>query len=968
MYTSLKQDKTKALPPLPEALADIARQRIRAFFAAAHEQNIPFEPDPGTLEEITRVFGISEFAALNCIRHPHRFAPLFISREIFLPQSEQKCKEEVLACVQDAEDEPALMKNLRILRQKEMTRIAVRDILGLSTLEETMEALSGFADAVLDGALNKLLDFAQTLYGMPADKEGNPLKLVVLAMGKLGAKELNFSSDIDLIFAYPSGGQTLGGKKELTNAAFFAKLGRSLIRVISENTVEGQVFRMDMGLRPFGDNGPLVMSFDAMEEYYQAQGREWERYALIKARACAGDIEAGASLIQRLSPFVFRRYLDFGVYESIREMKAMITREVMRKKKGQNIKLGAGGIREIEFFGQVFQLLRGGVNKNLRKRKILEILHTLAAEGYIPDRVRAELEDAYRFLRKTEHSIQEIHDQQTHDIPSDETDRERLACAAGFEDFCGFREKLVSRMEKVSRHFETLLEPVEENRNEDEDMVRLGKQWRDAPESDKIKDILLRLGYDPPEEVEKRLAELSEDPSVRMMTQEGERNLDRLIPLVIRASAEASPPDMALFRVLELVRRVARRTCYLSLLLENPGALHHLVRLAGASAWILDFISTHPVLLDELLDARTLYAPPDKNALSAEMEKRLERLDPHDLETFIEALCIFRQINTLRVAAADITESLPLMRVSDHLSHIAETVLEGVLAVSREHLAEKHGNPALSLHGKDYAGPGFVIIAYGKLGGLELGYGSDLDLVFLHAAAPGSTDGKKPTDNALFFSRLGQRIIHVLTIHTPAGKLYEIDMRLRPSGGSGVLVSHMDAFLDYQKTRSRIWEKQALIRARPVAGDRRLFAGFREVRKQVLAEKRDKNELASAVSEMRGKLYREYGGKDPDRFHLKHDSGGMVDIEFLVQYLVLANASEHPELLEWTDNVRLFSSLAKAGIIDDVTAYLLRKAYLVYRSQAHRQSLQHLPATVDPEQFAFLRKQIHDIWKRFFPE
>jgi glutamate-ammonia-ligase adenylyltransferase len=668
----------------------------------------------------------------------------------------------------------------------------------------------------------------------------------------------------------------------------------------------------------------------------------------------------------RLRPFVFRRYLDYGSFNSLRGMKAMITSEVQRKGLSRNIKLGAGGIREIEFFGQIFQLMRGGVEPVLQCRRLRDVLVRLGELGLVPTTVGTELDNAYCFLRNTEHRLQEMADQQTHDLPTGTNERLLLAGAMGFETAEAFDAVLEGHRSTVHAHFQQLLEPREEfspsdrQRRDDDNLTAL---WLEVESGGDAKAMLAGVGFDTPDEVFRQLIHLKEDPRTRALSHEGRSRLDRLIPLVLKAARRAESPDHALGRMLEIIGAIQQRTNYLALLIENPAALDHLTRLAAVSPWIVSFLSRHPVLLDELLDPRTLYTPPAKAEMAAEIQARIDGIGPDDLEYQIEELCIFKQVNTLRVAAADITGALPLMRTSDYLTDIAEVVLANVVELAWRHLVEKHGRP--SFDGSRLSDPGgFVIIGYGKLGGIELGYGSDLDMVFLHAADAGSTDGARPVDNAQFYARLGQRIVHILTTHTRAGRLYEVDMRLRPSGSGGILVSHVEAYRSYQESDAWTWEHQALIRARPITGDPHLSHMFSGIRTGVITEKRNPEALRREVLDMREKMRREASIRRPGWFDVKQDSGGIVDIEFMVQYLVLMHAHRHPELARWSDNVRQLETLTMCGVITPDTEVLLKSAYLDYRASVHLMNLRGEPAHAPEEKFRDLNRQISILWKQ----
>ena len=947
-------------------ITDDASHKWHAYLNAADAAGIPPIPNPEIIESLKQVFALSDFVAAVCTRDPAIPVDLIDSGDITHQYSKTEYHLKMGSALSAAVDEETLSRLLRRYRRREMVRIAWRDLSGYADLSQTVSDLSAFADACLDHALNMLYQWQCHLLGTPTAADGTKQHLVILGLGKLGARELNFSSDVDLIFAYPTTGDTRGAKKTIGNNEFFSRLCRRLIKVIGQPTADGFVFRVDTRLRPFGENGPLVMDFETMERYYQEQGREWERYALIKARAVAGDKKAGAFLLDRLNPFIYRRYLDYSVFDSLREMKQMIALEVKRKGMENNIKLGAGGIREIEFFGQIFQLIRGGVNPALQNTGILTVLKTLALERHVPPEVCEELIDAYVFLRNTENRLQSFSDQQTHKLPANDNDRLRLAISMGFSDMASFNTALKNHREIIHGHFQMLLESgASDDEQKDIDDPSIGI-WQNPTVGQQAVDMLTAMGYDRPEEAIKLLEYLKNDAETRALSPRGRRRLDQLVPRILKDIGRCENPLVTLHRITDLIKAIERRTSYLALLLENPTALAHLVKLSAASPWIASFLARHPVLLDELLDPRTLYLPPEKNEMKNTLRQRLEQVPPDDLEYQIEQLCIFKQINVLRVATADVTGALPLMRVSDYLSEIAESILSEVVNLAWNHLVSKHGTPVCRL-GSQICDQGFVVIAYGKLGGLELGYGSDLDLVFLHAGTGEQTRGKeKAIDSAQFFNRLGQRVIHILTSHTRAGKAYEIDMRLRPSGSSGILVSHIEAFGNYQFEDAWTWEHQALIRARPLCGDDFLANKFETIRQLVLARPRSREKLSAEVVDMREKMRKELLKPENGVFDLKQDTGAMVDIEFLVQYLVLLNSHKYDGLLKWTDNVRLIQSLIETGTMDEITAHVLKHAYLIYRAAAHQLSLQEKPAKVPREKFFHLQKRVVEIWQSYF--
>ena len=951
----------------PNIDADI-ETRWRTFCQAAARQEITLPSQGPMATEIRRVLGASEFVTRHAVRSPGWVAALLHDRDRDRPRDRRTYQQRLDRLMPSDMTAAAteLPTVLRRFRKEEMLRIAWRDLAGRAPLEEILNELSHLADVCIQSALGILHASLARQYGHPTDKNGRPLQMVVVGMGKLGARELNFSSDVDLIFAFFEGGRTVGTDTPIAHDDFFTRLARQLIQALSQVRPDGFVFRVDTGLRPFGEGGPLVMSFNAMESYYQSQGREWERYAWIKARVVAGDDADAQSLLGMMRPFVYRRYLDYGVFESLRAMKNKIALEVRRQGMDHDVKLGAGGIREIEFFAQFFQLIRGGVTPALQERRLLAVLQILTDNGYIDADTRDRLTDAYIFLRRVEHRLQAYADQQTHRLPSEPLERERLARAMDYGDLEAFEKALQVHREWVHRQFSKLLAEGEGGADDaPSDLHAFGGIWQEAVDPEQAEDFLQRVGFVKPADILGRLAYLRKRIQRAKISAEGRRRYDRLVPQVLLTSARAGEPDQTVMRIVDILLAIGRRSTYLALLAENPPVLRHLVQLAGASHFIAALIARRPVLLDEMLDPRTLYAPPGTDELAAELGALMAKTPSDDLEFLIESICIFRQVNTLRVAAADVTGVLPLMRVSDHLSELAQVILEAVVGLAWDHLAARHGHPTGGTDDGTSAAA-FGVVAYGKLGGLELGYGSDLDLVFLHDADQGYTQGgAQPIDNRQFFARLGQRVIHILTTHTRAGRIYETDMRLRPSGNSGPLVSHIDAFAHYLREEAWTWEHQALIRARVVCERGAMAHAFDRIRRQVLAQPRDLSRLQAEIAQMREKLRQEHGAQADDGFDLKQGKGGIVDIEFLVQFLVLARSHQFPALTDWTDNVRLLVGLIDSGLLKPEAAYYLREAYLIYRAAAHRLSLQNQPAKVSAERFQKQRRRVEGYWRQF---
>jgi glutamate-ammonia-ligase adenylyltransferase len=686
---------------------------------------------------------------------------------------------------------------------------------------------------------------------------------------------------------------------------------------------------------------------------------------MVKARVIAGDKARGQELMQRLHPFVYRRYVDYTAFESIRDMKAMIQKEVQRKNKENNIKVGAGGIREIEFIGQVFQLIRGGREFELQSRSILQVLDTLTSLNILPGYVVHQLKDAYDFLRRAEHRIQAWRDEQSHTLPTDELGKMRLAYSMGFDDWETFHEVLEQHRTRVHEHFEQVFVAPQSDSPSD-DTQNLTPLWLGELEDEEAIQLLTESGFEEASDVWRRIKVLRQSRAYNSLSARGVSRMDHLMPLLLSACQATEHPSLGFLRTLEVIEAVMQRSVYLVLLTENPLALSQFVRLCASSPWITRYLSQHPLLLDDLLDIESLFNPPDKDRLNAELTRRMAEV-LGDEERSMDVLRHFKHSHFLRVAAADIFGALPLMEVSNHLSWIAEVVLEHTLNLAWQHLVEKHGRPVCTYDGTA-CDTGFAVIAYGKLGGLELGYGSDLDLVFLHSGESESleTTGDKPVPLGVFFARLGQRMMHILTVLTPAGQLFEVDMRLRPEGASGMLVSGLKSFEAYQLNKAWTWEHQALVRARVVAGDPAIAAEFLTIRAKVLGEKRDRDSLRKEVMEMREKMLAAKNKAKAGQFDLKHSQGGIVDIEFMVQYGVLAYSHEYPELLAWTDNIRLLETLARSGIVRESDAEYLAEAYRTYRNRLHRLKLQQSPEIVDEAEFAEQSEGVRRIWSTFF--
>ena len=973
-----------SLPPLVDLPAILlpfvtrAEQSLRDAVEALDDDHGLSTWTPERWAQFSRVTAASDFVTEQSVRDPLMLLELVRSGELDRGYAPGELCAQIAAAVNAAETDEQLGRALRRQRARHQVRIVWRDLTRQADLVQTCRDLSDMADASIDQAYQWLYARHCQQFGVPTGRRsGEPQQMVILGMGKLGAVELNLSSDIDLIFAYPEGGETVGVKRPLDNQEFFIRLGQRLIKALDPMTVDGFVFRVDMRLRPYGSSGALVLSFNALEQYYQDQGRDWERYAMIKSRVVAGDQVAGAQLQEMLRPFVYRRYLDFSAIEALRTMKQLIQQEVRRKGMADNIKLGSGGIREVEFIAQAFQLIHGGRDLSLQQRPLLKVLSTLEGQGYLPPAVISELREGYEFLRYTEHAIQAIADRQTQMLPDSAQDQARIAFMLGFADWPAFHERLMYWRGRVAWHFAQVIADPDEEQGAENEVVVGGEWlplWEEAQDEEAACRQLQEGGFADATQALKALASLRGSPQLRAMQRLGRERLDAFIPRLLAQAVEHANPDLVLERVLPLVEAVARRSAYLVLLTENPGALRRLLTLCAASPWIAEQITRFPLLLDELLNEGRLFKPPLAPELAAELRERLTRIPEDDLEQQMEALRHFKLAHRLRVAASEIAGSLPLMKVSDYLTWLAEAILEQVLALAWRQTVAKYGTP-LRTDGT-LCDPGFIIVGYGKVGGLELGHGSDLDLVFIHDGDPqAETDGPKSIDGAQFFTRLGQRIIHLLTAQTNSGQLYEVDMRLRPSGASGLLVSSLGAFARYQENEAWTWEHQALVRARVLVGSDDVGRAFEQVRAAILGKARDLPTLRQEVSEMRAKMRDNLGSKSTAAgtganafeatvpFDLKQDAGGIVDIEFMVQYAALAWSETYPPLLRWTDNIRILEELEKAGLMPVEDASLLREAYKAYRSAAHRQALQKNAGVIPGDQFADERRQVMRIWR-----
>lgn len=930
-----------ALCGLPEPLRDPASAWVERF-ASEHGSG-------GLSPALVRLAAVSEFAGGTLLRQWPRFRE---SGRDPLALPDRSIVAAALAGIVHIDADAAEVKRgLRRLRQRYLTLILARELGSRAALDATLSDWSWFADAVFAAVHAYAERRVKRRFGGITDRDGRPISCVVLAMGKLGGGELNVSSDVDVVFLFSADGASTG-RQSVPAQIWFTRLSQQIVALVHELTAEGFVFRVDTRLRPFGDSGAPVTSFAALEAYLLNHGRTWERYAYIKARPvgprlpAAIDAELMAGLIQ---PFVYRRYLDYGIFEALREMHGLLAKDGKRRELSNNLKLGPGGIREIEFIVQSLQLLRGGRRTELRSPSLLDVLPKLARARVLSRADCGALEASYTLLRRAENFVQGLRDQQTHDLPASERDRARLALAMGEPDWGNLASKLDDARSIVREQFARLVFGAPPAGATGRGIRGL---WRVAASRDEWRAYLERRVADAPG-VADVLAAFRAQPAAGKADAVSSQRLERLLPLVLDQVLIGAAPARTLKRVVRILTAVTRRSAYFALLIENPGALKRLVDLCRQSRYIADELTQFPVLLDELIDARLAADDLSRTALVQAAGECLALEPGDDAEARIEALAQFQRATLLGIALADFSATLPLARVSDALTGLAEAVLEQALAEAWSELVAKHGEPGFETDGERHAA-GFGIVAYGKLGGLELAYGSDLDIVFLNDSRGSRqrTNGAKPVDNAIFFVRLARRLVHYLTTRTRSGVLYEIDMRLRPSGRHGLLVSSLDAFTRYQTEDAWTWEHQALLRARAVAGSSRIARQFAAIRATVLRESVRRDMLRQDVFDMRLRLRRELDRSSDEVFDLKHGRGGLGDIECLVQYLVLAHAREHPELIEYSDNSRQLDALGSAGILHAADAGKLQKRYCEYRRELHRLSLNGEPPLVVAGRFA----------------
>ncbi len=932
-------------PDLPAALAE------RYERVAARVADLDIALPSAVAADAARVLTVSDFVLGVLLRDPERLLERLADDEP-LTAAAIHGRLRLAGVV-----EPEAMRRLRRTRQVEMARIAWRDIAGSASLDATFADVSLLAECLIGAAVEHATATLEPRFGRPRDAHGKHLPLLVLGMGKLGGNELNFSSDVDLVFLRPDGATTQDSGLE--PEAYYVRLAQLVIKLLDQRTDDGLTYRVDTRLRPFGSSGPLVVSPSALEAYLVEHGRDWERYAYVKARLLTGHEYTADVFDYILTPFVYRRYLDYGVFDALRQMKRLIVQEVARKDMADNIKLGPGGIREIEFIAQAFQIVRGGRRPALRTRSLLGVLPLLAGDRQLPDSTVKALAKAYRFLRTVENRIQALADQQTHELPSDREERARLAYAMGEPGWDSLVASLSAERAIVEAEFERVAWEAEGS------AVPASHPSSAAWELGDIAAFLAGTSLAGDEQARALLTDLRQGALYQRMDELGRQRLAAVMTRTLELLDGHAAPLKCLERVLAVFRAVGRRSAYLALLNENPGALARLFRIVADSSWLARQIAEQPLLLDELLDDRIFDTPPSREELADLMERTTQGVALGDVEALLDAIRVFQRTAIFRIALADRLGSLPLMKVSDRLTDTAELVVDFSLRTARHELVAKYGTPRCGPPPRE---AGFAVIGYGKLAGLELGYGSDLDLVFLHdsAGAEQETDGVPPIDNERFFSRLVQRLIHFLTIQTSSGRLYEVDTRLRPSGKSGLLVTSVEGFRHYQTNEAWVWEHQALLRSRALAGARAVCDAFESIRREVLVAHVDRAKLKDEVAKMRRRMRQELSLAKAGLFDIKQDSGGIADIEFLIDYWVLAHSEAFPELVEFPDNIRQLEALERVGLVPADRCREIKNAYLALRQRVHELALDEGGRVVPAEEFSAVRAFVAGLWQDVF--
>lgn len=926
---------------LAQGLQQLGQQRFNEIFA-----------DKQAEPNVVALLALSDFAFRILAQHPHFID--YLHNDQWLASRDTSAVFDTQSLAKIAESDA--FQTLREYRNLHWLKLAYLDLVLKNDIRDSISYTSQLSEQLIDSAYRWAYAQVTSVWGKPTDDKGDVMPMLILGMGKLGGYELNYSSDIDLIFTYPYQVETQGGRKSCEAQVFFTKVAQKTIAALNQVTPEGQVFRVDMRLRPFGDSGPLVMSFNAMEEYYQEQGRDWERYAMLKARLLGTESSYWQEFYDLLRPFVYRKYIDFSVIESLRKMKALIAQDVRRKGLTENIKLGAGGIREAEFVVQALQMIRGGREPSLQVQSFCKALEALATLNEVPQDVANTLTDGYLFLRRIEQYLQQFDDKQTQTLPQDDLGQMRLSALLETSNYGDATALINQQMRLIHDEFNAMIGA------EDDDEQDVDSRYELLWEKPSIEVISSHLLFGQNTEFFNIVYDFKVSGTKRKLGGRGRDVLDKLMPLLLQQADKCGCEPSILKRVLAVVEKVISRTAYLELLLENPGALNQLFKLCAHSKWIGEHLACYPILLDELIDPAQLYKTLPLSGYEQEIRQYFLRIDENDLELQMEALRQFKQTHQLRIAAADATGVLDVMKVSDHLTALSEAIVAQCVNLAWQQMVTRFGYPPEASDDEK----GFAVIAYGKAGGVELGYDSDLDLVFVHNCdGVGQTNGDKQIDARQFYLKLAQRLLHLFNTRTASGILYELDTRLRPEGASGLLAINIETFREYQLKQAWTWEHQALVRARMTYGQASLLARFNEIRNEVLSRQRDEQKLREDVVNMRQKMRDHLIKASGAEFDIKQGVGGMADIEFLAQYFVLKNAYAQPKITQYSDNIRIFASAAEHGFIEPIEMQQLTSAYCDYRELYHQVSLRQEAKLVSLESVQNDVNAVTTIWQKY---
>ncbi len=945
-----------SLPCILKEHSEIQYERLKGKLSAENFELLDKR------SEFKYVLAMSDFIANTIFSYPNECCNLIAEGALDSPQFHIDPKTVVDEYLTEKLNDFELKKRLRVLRRTHHMAIAWRDLCGYSNINEIFEKLSSLAEAVVLRVVEVVRSQLKKVYGDALDTDGSPLELLILGMGKLGGKELNFSSDLDLIFTYPREGETLG-PRVVTYREFFSKIVQRSANFLSDITQDSFCYRIDLRLRPFGDAGALVNSFDALQNYYETQGRTWERYALVKGRILGQGITLdryATELTAMLRPFVYRRYLDYGAIQSLRKLKHLIESEVRRRSLNNNFKLGKGGIREVEFIAQVFELMRGGRFTELREESLRKCLKNIISLDLIPREICEQLDAGYVYLRRLENVIQEFSDKQTQNLPDNEKDMARVLVAMGYADESLFRADLNEVMQFVHSEF------VKVVADEDDSFENLKNFDLWEADSD-LDEMCVELepymsNKDNTKEMASDILTLKANLARMPVGPVGRETLLELMPKVIYLIAKENQSAALFKRMSGLIEKIALRTPYIQLLRDKNEVLERFIALLKDNHFASELITTHPILLDELFIPQYFDHPPSPDEFLSMLQEQLLRIDREDLEAVMEELRLFKKIMVFRIALSDKAGKLPLMKISDALTWLAEALIKELIVIAWELNVQKYGEP----EGRSVNDPGIAVIGYGKLGGIELGYKSDLDMVFLKQVGDGMTSGEHGVHESIFYQRLIQRIMHLATTNTVGGILYDLDMRLRPDGDTGVLISDTDSFDVYQKQRAWTWEHQAIVRARPIAGSKDIIEKFNKTREYVIRAKIDDEKLRCDVLSMRDKMRSHLDRSGPEFYDIKQGVGGMIDIEFISQYLLLKYAPNYKDMILWSDNVRILEECARLGIVDKATTDELIAAYIDIRKIYHELSLADLPRLIARSDRMSATFRVEEIWNRIF--